>query len=373
MQTTHRLIAGDARTLEGIAGDSVDLIVTSPPYPMIEMWDGAFAAMQPAIAADLERGRGLDAFAGMHAELDRAWEACFRVLKPGGFACLNIGDAARTIGGEFRLYPNHARLLQAAGRLGFTTLPDILWRKPTNAPNKFLGSGMLPAGAYVTYEHEYILIFRKGAARRFPTGEDRRRRAESAFFWEERNAWFSDVWMDLKGAGQDLDAAEARRRSGAFPFEVPYRLIQMYSLAGDTVLDPFAGTGTTVAAAAASARNGIGVEIDPALLAVAREAVTAVPALGRERARARLRRHIEFVREAAASGRELKHRNATHGFAVVTGQEKALRLVAPASAREVEPGLFAIEHQLAEAGPEATLVQGEIPLATTAGGPAGGP
>ena len=127
-------------------------------------------------------------------------------------------------------------------RAGFTSLPDILWRKPTNAPNKFMGSGMLPAGAYVTYEHEYILIFRKGGKRAFDRPPRRRQlRRRSAYFWEERNVWFSDVWTDLTGDAPGSRRRETRARSAAFPFELPYRLIQMFSVYGDTVLDPFAG------------------------------------------------------------------------------------------------------------------------------------
>ena len=212
---------------------TIDLVVTSPPYPMIEMWDEQFAGIDPSIRTALSDGDGVRAFELMHAALDEVWSECQRILRPGGLACINIGDATRKIGGEFRLFSNHSRVLQKMASLGLSILPDILWRKPTNAPNKFLGSGMLPAGAYVTYEHEYILIARKGGPRRFPPA-DKARRRRSAFFWEERNSWFSDVWVDLIGARQllgntEADDLEARARSAAFPFELAYRLIQMHS------------------------------------------------------------------------------------------------------------------------------------------------
>jgi DNA modification methylase len=100
-------------------------------------------------------------------------------------------------------------------KLGFTNLPNILWRKQTNAPNKFMGSGMMPPGAYVTLEHEHILIFRNGGKRQFNSQKEKTNRRQSAFFWEERNQWFSDVWMDLKGARQkiaDKQAAKTQRR-----------------------------------------------------------------------------------------------------------------------------------------------------------------
>ena len=225
---------------------------------MIEMWDDLFCARDPAVRAALDCGDGLRAFNLMHCDLDRAWLEIGRVLIDGGWVCVNVGDATRTIDGRFRLYPNHARVISACTSLGFDILPAVVWRKQTNAPNKFMGSGMLPAGAYVTLEHEYILLMRKGAKREFSAADKKRLRRQSAYFWEERNRWFSDIW-DFKGTRQDLSTSGSRERSAAFPFELPYRLINMYSLRGDTVLDPFAGTGVTTLAAMASGRDSVGV------------------------------------------------------------------------------------------------------------------
>src|SRR4029079_11532235 len=118
--------------------------------------------------------------------------------------CIDVGDATRTVGGRFRCYPNAARITSTVMRLAFDPLPAIVWRKPTNAPNKFMGSGMLPPGAYVTYEHEHVLIFRKGSKRAFASAAEKAARHRSAYFWEERNVWFSDVWTDLVGARQEL-------------------------------------------------------------------------------------------------------------------------------------------------------------------------
>jgi DNA modification methylase len=202
LTTEHRVLYGDARDLGVLPDGSVDLVVTSPPYPMIELWDGLFAALDPRIGEALARADGTAACAGMHRLLDEVWAEAFRVLKPGGIACLNVGDATRTLGGEFQLYANHARVLQACTDLGFRGLPDIVWRKATNAPTKFVGSGMHPAGAYVTLEHEWILVLRKGGLRRFTTAEEKQRRRRSCFFWEERNVWFSDLWA-LTGARQE--------------------------------------------------------------------------------------------------------------------------------------------------------------------------
>ncbi len=298
--------------MDAIADASVHLVVTSPPYPMIEMWDGCFSAMDPTVDGHLARGNGAAAFGRMHDQLDAVWRECARVLVAGGFLCINIGDATRSLAGEFALHPNHARVITAALALGLTPLPDILWRKPTNAPNKFMGSGMLPAGAYVTYEHEYILIFRKGGKRVFSSTDEKDRRAISAYFWEERNLWFSDLWAGVVGAGQVIDVA-TRKRSAAFPVEIPYRLINMYSLQGDVVLDPFSGTGTTRIAAMASARNSIGFELDAS--------VDVGAPMPRDYSSARLVAHAAFV-----VGRETKHHNIPHDIAVVTGQEARLAL-----------------------------------------------
>jgi len=331
--TKHQVVWGDAARMSVIPDGSVDLVVTSPPYPMIAMWDGIFGRQAHEISKTLEKEHGMVAFEAMHAILDKVWAHVWRVLKPGRFACVNIGDATRTIGGEFALYPNHARILTALVNLGFTPLPDILWRKQTNAPNKFMGSGMLPAGAYVTLEHEYILIVRKGGKRIFSKAADKQRRRESAFFWEERNVWFSDIWLDIKGSRQILADKALRQRSAAFPFDIPYRLINMYSIKGDTVLDPFMGTGTTTRAAMAAGRNSIGIEIDPHFKPAVLADPAAVCQLANARFDQRLENHRRFVRDRIDNGYRFKHVNAHYDFPVMTAQEKALRFDRPVSAR----------------------------------------
>ncbi len=324
MNTSHRIFFGNAENMSPLPPESVDLVVTSPPYPMIEMWDSAFAALDPEIGKALSGSDGNLAFELMHRKLDRVWDEVHRVLRPGGFACINIGDAVRTINGNFVLYPNHSRILSYFYPEKMTPLPPVIWRKQTNAPNKFMGSGMLPAGAYVTLEHEFILVLRKGGKRTFDSDEQKQARRESALFWEERNTWFSDVWMDLKGTRQALSDKSARQRSAAFPFELPFRLINMYSVKGDTVLDPFLGTGTTLFAAMASGRNSVGMEIDPSLFECISDKMEAVVDFSNDYIRQRMEAHLAFVKDRLAQDKTIKHVNRRCGFPVVTNQEKEL-------------------------------------------------
>jgi modification methylase len=326
METTHTILISDSRRFADIPDASIDLVVTSPPYPMIEMWDGLFSSLSPGAHDALGSGDGMAAFEAMHRELDKTWAETARVLKSGAFACINIGDATRTINGRFRLYPNHSRITGAFVGLGFDSLPVILWKKTTNAPNKFMGSGMLPAGAYVTLEHEYILIFRKGAKRLFASDAEKERRMKSAFFWEERNKWFSDVW-EIKGAAQNLGNRDLRERSGAFPQELAHRLISMYSLYGDTVLDPFAGTGTTLLAAIALCRNSIMIEIDGSFLPLITELAGSFKEAANEMLSEKVKAHLDFISAYERTKAKPKYMNEAHGFPVITNQEKKIELL----------------------------------------------
>ena len=189
-----------------------------------------------------------------------------------------------------------------------------------------MGSGMLPAGAYVTLEHEYILIVRKGSKREFKTEAEKENRRESALFWEERNIWYSDVWTDIKGTEQKLSKAMSRSRSAAFPFDLAYRLINMYAVKGDTVLDPFLGTGTTVAAAMASGRNSIGVEIDKNFQHILSPMAHYIVDFSNDYLHDRLLRHLAFVENRKQNSGPLKYRNTHYGFPVVTSQEQSILL-----------------------------------------------
>jgi len=344
MRTSHQIICQDAAHMAAVESESVDLVVTSPPYPMIAMWDAMFARQNPAVAGALAQHDGQKAFAAMHAVLDAVWDEVYRVLKPGRFVCINVGDATRTLNGDFGLYPNHMRILARMRAAGFSVLPCILWRKQTNAPNKFMGSGMLPAGAYVTLEHEYILIFRKGPKRAFGSVPEKINRHRSAIFWEERNRWYSDVWLDIKGTLQALNDKDGRRRSAAYPFEIAYRLINMYSVRGDVVLDPFWGTGTTTTAAMAGARNSIGYEIDQMLAAGFDRTCDTLVKASKLLVRRRLAGHIEFVVARTSTKGALKYINRPYGFPVMTAQEQELLLNDPLEVKKTETGRYEVAY-----------------------------
>lgn len=303
---------------------SVDLVLTSPPYPMVEMWDDIFGQYNSGIQRSLKRFEGYKAYEKMHSLLDKTWEQCYRVLKPGGFMIINIGDATRSLDGHFQMYSNHSRIIQACAKIGIDVLPYIIWKKPTNSPTKFMGSGMLPAGAYVTMEHEHILIFRKEGKRTFSTSEKIKRR-ESALFWEERNQWYSDQW-EILGTAQKLTIGAKRDRSAAYPIDIAYRLIMMYSMMGDVVLDPFSGTGTTSLAAMITGRHSIYMDNDEELTQSSKASIArqewaeTINLLINDR----IEKHIEYC----TSKGELffKYRHDEYGIPIKTQQEKSLRL-----------------------------------------------
>jgi len=343
MNTTHEIWLANAQQMNKISDKSIDLMITSPPYPMIEMWNNIFSEQNPEIRIALEAHHGDLAFELMHKELDKVWNEVYRVLKEERIACINIGDATRTINNNFQLYNSHSRIIKHCLELGFHTLPCIIWRKQTNAPNKFMGSGMLPANAYVTLEHEYIILLKKGKKRIFKSKEERINRKESAYFWEERNLWFSDIWQDLKGTRQELNHNELRKRSGAFPFELAYRLINMFSIKEDVILDPFLGTGTTILAAIAAERNSIGIEIDKKFIEILDKRISQGKVPINDYINKRLKKHINFINERKDL-RRFKYHNNYHNFSVVTRQEQKILIKYLKKIHKIDKYKFQVEY-----------------------------
>ena len=231
-----KLINHSSERMPEISNSSIQLIVTSPPYPMIEKWDSLFKIVD---------------FEEQHKQLDIVWKECWRILQDGGILCVNIGDATRSINKLFQCYPNYARFIMACYSIGFISLIPIFWKKISNRPNAFLGSGFLPTNGYVAQDCEYIAILRKGAIRKFPPKDENR--YTSSFTKGERDLWFQQIW--------NVPGAKGAKDTSAFPEEIPRRLISMFSVSGDIVVDPFAGTGTTGKVAEVLKRNFIGYDI----------------------------------------------------------------------------------------------------------------
>jgi DNA modification methylase len=343
LTTLHQLYFKNSQNIEEVDDKSVDLVITSSPYPMIKMWDQLFCDQNPRIKEALEKGEGFEAFELMHQELDLVWNEIYRVLKSGGIACINIGDATRRINNEFNLYPSHSRVLSHCMKIGFTCLPSIIWSKQTNAPTKFMGSGMMPPGAYVTLEHEHILVLRKGKRREFKTDSEKKARIKSAYFWEERNLWFSNVW-EMMGKHQSLRNNKVRKRSAAFPFELAYRLINMFSVKEDVVFDPFLGTGTTSLAAIASMRNSIGIEIDENFKEIILKNLDEIVDFANNYNTERIEKHRSFIEKYKEKHGDPKYINKFYSTPVKTKQETEIIINKLEKIEQLEDNLFQITY-----------------------------
>lgn len=247
--TRHRMYKADAREIGFIEDESVHLVVTSPPYWTLKEYRDSKGQMGHI--------QDYDEFL---KELDRVWQHCFRVLTPGGRVVCVVGDVClsrRKNNGRHTVVPLHASIQEHCRAIGFDNLAPIIWHKIANAVYEvdngggFLGKPYEP-NAVVKNDIEFILMQRKPGAYRAPSIEAR---VMSIISEENHRTWFQQIWMGLTGAS-------TRNHPAPYPVELANRLIRMFSFAGDTVLDPFAGTGTTSVAAAAAGRNSISVELD---------------------------------------------------------------------------------------------------------------
>jgi modification methylase len=261
-RTTHRLHLGDARDLGWIPDASVHLVVTSPPYWTLKEY-----------ATGNERQMGhFEDYEHFLNELDRVWRECKRVLVGGGRICCVVGDVCipRKQGGRHHVVPLHADIQVRARKAGLDSLTPILWNKIANGATEAEGNGAgfygkpYQPGGIIKNDIEYILFLRKGGEyRTTPTLQ----KALSMLRREEMKTWFRSIWADLRGAST-RDGHPA-----PYPVELAERLIKMFSFAGDTVLDPFAGTGSTSQAAILTGRNSIANEIEPAYVEIARHRI----------------------------------------------------------------------------------------------------
>jgi modification methylase len=267
-KTTHVLRLGDARDLSWIASESVHLVVTSPPYWTLKKYE----ANERQLGEISDYNKFLD-------ELDKVWRECSRVLAPGGRICCVVGDVCiPRKQGRHRVMPLHADIMVRARSLGLDALTPILWFKIANGVTEAKGNGAgfygkpYQPGAIIKNDAEYILFLRKGGEYRSPTPMQK---ALSMLTKDEMKSWLRSAWFDIKG--------ESTRRGhpAPFPESLAQRLIKLFSFGGDTILDPFVGTGTTGLAAIATGRNSIGNEIEPAYLRIAEQRLHLATALPR--------------------------------------------------------------------------------------------
>lgn len=250
-RTQHRLHLGDARELRWLPDSSVHLVVTSPPYWTLKEYEHGASQL-----GDIEN---YEQFLG---ELDRVWAECARVLVPGGRICCVVGDVCvpRKRGGRHLVMPLHADIQVRSRRIGLDCLTPILWHKIANGVTEAQGNGAgfygkpYQPGAIIKNDVEYILFLRKGGEYRSPSTLQR---ALSMLSKDEMQAWMRSSWTDIKG--------ESTRKGHPAPYPVGLaeRVIRMFSFAGDTVLDPFSGTGSTALAALHTGRNSISNELEP--------------------------------------------------------------------------------------------------------------
>jgi modification methylase len=259
--TTHRLNPGDARDEMSLLPEaSVHLIVTSPPYWTLKEYRDA-----PGQMGHIEE------YEEFLVELDKVWRHCFRALVPGGRLVCVVGDVClsrRRNNGRHTVVPLHASIQEHCRALGFDNLAPIIWHKISNAAyevengSSFLGKPYEP-NAVVKNDIEFILMERKPGGYRTP---DLPARVLSVISEENHKEWFQQIWTGLPGAS-------TRQHPAPYPVELAERLIRMFSFVGDTVVDPFLGTGTTTVAAAKNGRNSIGFEIDGQYFDMARQRI----------------------------------------------------------------------------------------------------
>lgn len=240
---------------------SIHLVVTSPPYWTLKEYDGRAGSAQLGHLED---------YKAFQLELRRVWQRCFDLLVPGGRLCVVVGDVClpRRKIGRHLVVPLHADISVHCREIGFDYLTPILWYKIANAATEVEGNGSPFLGkpyepnAIIKNDVEYILLLRKPGGYRNPTEEQR---LLSLINKEDHARWFRAIWTDVPGSSRE------RGHPAPYPVDLAYRLIRMFSFVGDTVLDPFLGTGTTTEAAIQADRSSIGYEIEPTYMGMVRE------------------------------------------------------------------------------------------------------
>lgn len=248
LPTKHRLVQGDARHLDFLDDESVHLVLTSPPYWTLKEYVGSDG--QLGDVADYEE---------FISELGRVWRQCHRVLVPGGRLIVVVGDVclSRKLHGRHAVIPLHASIQESCRGVGFDNLAPIIWHKIANAKYEvgggggFLGKPYEPNGV-IKNDIEFILMQRKGGGYRKPSIQSR---LLSVIAESDHREWYRQIWS--------IGGASTKDHPAPYPLQLAERLVRMFSFVGDTVVDPFVGTGTTMLASAGWGRNSVGVEIEP--------------------------------------------------------------------------------------------------------------
>lgn len=248
--TSHQLYLRDARQMSNLPPESVHLALTSPPYWTLKEYRESIGQM----------GHIQD-YGAFLAELEKVWKCCYHALVPGGRLICVVGDVClsrRRNNGRHVVVPLHASIQEQCRRLGFDNLAPIIWHKIANVAYEVAGGGAGFLGkpyepnSIIKNDIEFILMERKPGGYRNP---DLATRVLSVIGVENYREWFQQIWSGVAGAS-------TRNHPAPYPTELADRLIRMFSFAGDTVLDPFLGSGTTTIAAAKAGRNSVGFEVD---------------------------------------------------------------------------------------------------------------
>jgi len=257
MKTTHKVIIGDSRHMSEIPDESAQLIVTSPPYWQIKDYGNA-------------RQIGFnDSYDEYIAHLNTVWAECYRTLSPGCRLCVNIGDQfARAVTyGRYKIIPIRETIVRFCESIGFDYMGAVIWQKKatmrTTGGASVMGSFPYPRNGLIEIDYEFILLFKKLGIT-MPVSQEIKKR--SALSKEEWRKYFTGHW---NFAGEKQNGGHG----AVFPEELPKRLIKMFSFAGETVLDPFLGSGTTTKVAAHLGRNSIGYEINKTYLPVIKKKI----------------------------------------------------------------------------------------------------
>ena len=254
MKTIHKIITGDSRQMNLLSDKSVHLVITSPPY-----WQLKDYGTENQIGFH-------ESYESYINNLNLVWKESHRVLHPGCRLCINIGDQfARSVYyGRYKVIPIRTEIIKFCETIGFDYMGAVIWQKVTTTNTTggatIMGSFPFPRNGILKIDYEFILLFKKQGIPPKPTKEQKEL---SAMTKEEWNTYFSGHWY-FAGAKQDGHIA-------MFPEELPARLIKMFAFAGDTVFDPFLGSGTTSLAARHLGRNSVGYEINPDFIPIVKD------------------------------------------------------------------------------------------------------